>query len=74
MKDKFDQNFATVEGKKDLEKQTDEDDLMRETLREMQIDNDKVLPNKEHRKWMAAQAHVFNLSGQLDDAKVAADL
>ena len=55
MKAKFEENFADIEGKKELEGQEEEeDDLVRETLREMAIDVDKILPNRELRTWLAA--------------------
>jgi len=55
VKAKFEENFADIEGKKELEGQEEEeDDLVRETLREMAIDVDKILPNRELRTWLAA--------------------
>lgn len=54
VKAKFDENYATVEGAQDLETESEQDRLIREAMREMKIDNDKIYPSKELRKWMAA--------------------
>lgn len=44
-----------------------------EAIRDMSLDSEKLLPNKQQREWLAAQAYVLQKDGSADEIKETAE-
>lgn len=65
--ERFEERFGHIETNKEYQKVKEESDAQTRLIREMSIDNDKILPDERTRHWMMAQSHIHIRDGAEDE-------